>query len=219
MLASILRELDFTEVPFRVKSKDTISVQYFAAIVSVALSRDIVMPIKEVTTLWISNREEWGKIARKNQEVARSSGYSCCLPNADSGEVDLTNASWFFSIFFPNLQQFAVGLLVMIITFWIIVQSEEAIELLKDFTAIQLISELDNIGFWLGEVGYFGEIVKKDTQVIKNIRIKEKKPRKVLGLSLRPLILLALLSISMGALTFIVLKQGSGYFFYFRQMI
>ena len=48
-------------------------------------------------------------------------------------------------VLFPNVLRLIGGPLVLVISFAIIVQSDSIIDLLKDFTALILISEIDNI--------------------------------------------------------------------------
>ena len=79
-------------IPFKVEWSVRFG-QCFALIVTVALSRDIFFPLRELSSLWINDEEEWlkvtGPIGEKNRYVI-----------------------WFTRIFFPNLLQLLVGLLL-----------------------------------------------------------------------------------------------------------
>ncbi len=150
---------------------------------------------------------------------------------------------WIIRILFPNLLKFAQGLLVMFVSFVIIVQSDDIIELLKDFTALMVLSETDNIMFYIASQGYLGrELLNKalDTKSTSidtthshsfgggggngNDNSHSPAPttvRSTLGKILlgafcfRPLILLALFAPMLGGCARIVHNQRNGV--YFRQ--
>ena len=94
-------------------------------------------------------------------------------------------------------------MLVFLITFVIVIQADDTIELFKDFAAMQVISELDNVAFHLSIHGYFGRVLKRDSNASKNIKVTD---RTVIffGLPLRPLVLLVLLVTSMSVFLGIV---------------
>ena len=80
-----------------------------------------------------------------------------------------TFLTWFDKVFFPNMLRFMAGLLVLLTSFEIILQSENVIELFKDFTALILISEIDNLAFSLANKNYFGCKLKDETEKISNV--------------------------------------------------
>ena len=104
---------------------------------------------------------------------------------------------WFVQIFLPSLLKFVLGVLVFLITFVIVIQADDTIELFKDFAAMQVISELDNVAFYLSTHGYFGRVLKRDSNASKNIKVTDKTII-FFGLPLRPLVLLVLLVVTMG---------------------
>lgn len=58
--------------------------------------------------------------------------------------------------------RFCVSLLGLVMTFLLIVSESDASELLLDFTAIEFITNLDNIFFWLCAWGYLGIEAQRD---------------------------------------------------------
>lgn len=78
---------------------------------------------------------------------------------------------WFMRIFVPNMLKIIQGVAVLFASFLIIVQSSEIIELLKDYTSLFVISEADNILFYLADMGFLGEILAMRTAQVKNARI------------------------------------------------
>jgi len=70
---------------------------------------------------------------------------------------------WIIRIGAPNLMKLSQGLLVVFVSFVIIVQSDNIIDLLKDFTALMVLSETDNITFNLAVYEYLGEGLKQQT--------------------------------------------------------
>merc|ERR1712050_309389 len=63
-------------------------------------------------------------------------------------------------VVFPNLLKFVEGLLVHAVSFVLIVKSNNVIDLFKDFSAIQLVSVLDNAAFFLCHQGFLGKRIK-----------------------------------------------------------
>jgi hypothetical protein len=178
-------------VPFSVGAADS-AAQIFAILVSIMLSTDVVMPIKEMSMLRFSNREEWVDVIGK--------------PNADWKD-------WVKRILLPNFLKFCEGLFVLLISFVIIVQSDNVIILFKDFAAMQLIAEIDNVAFWLANQGYFGSNIKDDTIQAKKVRVKDEVARTCFGLPLGPIVLLLLFLFMLAGFVLIMYGQKSGAFF------
>ena len=66
-----------------------------------------------------------------------------------------------------TLLKFVQGVSVLIINFTIIVQSDDIIDLLKDFTSLMFISDIDNDIFYLASGGYFGKAIMEKCEVVK----------------------------------------------------
>lgn len=80
--------------------------------------------------------------------------------------------------------------------------------------AMQLIAELDNVAFWLANHGYFGSALKQDTEVAKSVRVDDRVPKICFGLSLRPVLLIIILTTRMGCFCPIIVGQTSNRFFH-----
>ena len=191
------------DVPFQVTGPVRTG-QFLAIFISIVISYDILMPIKDLNLLWYTKDEWWSKIVYgsiRNQQD---------LPPTGINRWRL----WMVHIVFPSFIKFIQGVFVLIITFVITIKSDDVIDLFKDFAAMQVISELDNAVFHLSNHGYFGTALEKDTKTAKSIKVRDKMQKICFGLPLRLVILIGL-SIVM-ITTFIngvVIGQVDGTFF------
>lgn len=184
-------------IPFKVEWSVRFG-QCFALIVTVALSRDIFFPLRELSSLWINDEEEWlkvtGPIGEKNRYVI-----------------------WFTRIFFPNLLQLLVGALNLLVSFIIIIQSDDVITLFADFAAMSVIAELDNIAFWFAEHGYFGDTIMADSEKVQKVKLEDKIIGIRLGrfcvFNLRMALLLVLFFITVSGFVPVAIMQISGRYF------
>lgn len=69
---------------------------------------------------------------------------------------------WFWSA----VIRLVVGLMSLFVSLLLIVQSEEVLDLLLNFSAIEIVSCLDDVAFYLAQKGYFGEDCRKDAGVV-----------------------------------------------------
>ena len=145
--------------------------QVLSIFITIATSYDVVLPVKDlITTLRLGNVEEWSKIVAGMLDSKTD--------DADPDINHYTCKIWFLHILFPNIIKFIEGMLVMSCSFVIIIQSDNVIDLCKDFAAISLIAEFDNVAFYLANLGYFGDVLKNDTKEIETITLNEKQPTK-----------------------------------------
>jgi hypothetical protein len=184
------------DVPFRVDTGTRVA-QLLAILVTVATAKDVIIPIREISVLWITNRCEWRKVVQVPIE-------------------ETTVRMWLLYILVPNFQQFVEGTLVVIIQFVFIIQSDNMIELFKDFAAIQIVAELDNAAFWLADHGYIGNSLKDDCSLAKRIKIIDLAPPKFLGIPLRPVLLISILIILFGFFMPIAIGQASSVYFSYK---
>ena len=80
--------------------------------------------------------------------------------------------------------------MVLVTTFIIVIQSDSIIDLFKDYAAMQLISELDNMMFWLAVQGYVGTELATGAKRAKKIRVHDDSIQTVCGIPLRSIILI-----------------------------
>ncbi len=179
------------DIPFKVDLDVRIS-QFLAILISIMISHDIFMPIKDLTILWISN-PEWSKVVSGISDHNYRSLRNSLEQNDHHDDIFDGRPSdrffcWLVQIFLPSLLKFVQGVLVLVITFVIVIQADDTIELFKDFAAMQVISELDDVAFHLSSHGYFGAKLKKDANESKKITVMDRTIM-FLGMPLRPLVL------------------------------
>ena len=178
--------------------------QSLAIIVTVAVSRDLFIPIKEISNMWFTHKREWSKVVGVHGS-------------------DVTFAIWLRRLVFPDVLQLVVGCLALLVSFAIIIQSDNVIYLFAEFAAMGIIAEIDNISFWFADNGYIGETVKKDTKRVKMIRIEDRSDgskclifgSKGESLKTRSLLFFVLVTIMYLAFAIVIRRQLSGY--YLRQ--
>ncbi len=233
-------------VPFKVTTGVRVA-QLLAIFISIMISYDILIPIRDLSMLWITNDCEWSKVVvgihrfdyssikillrvfdyyddnEDDTDDTNDTNDGNKTTNCCSSMFDITGTTqdkkkkkilWILHILIPNICKFIQGVLVLLITFVIVIQSDSIIDLFKDFAAMQVISELDNVAFHLADHGYFGSDLKEDTSKVKDIQITDDVP-KICGQPLRPVIFCALFGM-MVTIFFrgVVVGQQSGDFFH-----
>jgi len=81
--------------------------------------------------------------------------------------------TFFLNILLPNMFSLTQSLLVLLVSFVIIVQSDNIIDLLKEFTSLMFISEINDIVFFVASMGYLGRGLKKDTKRSQSFEIND----------------------------------------------
>ena len=66
-----------------------------------------------------------------------------------------------------------VSLLTLFSAFLFIVQSTDIIALMKGFTALYIIAELDDYAYGMIADGYFGSLFKKEVKSVTDIKLKK----------------------------------------------
>ena len=135
--------------------------QFFAIIVSCLLQGDIFSSFHLTSELWLKLRE--------NPTLF----FELIGLSADSDQNQLYQ-KFFSHVMFPNIFKFLQASFVQIISFVLIVQSEDILELFKDFSAVQLISMLDEFAFELSSTGVFGVILFNKSEEVKKVVFRSK---------------------------------------------
>jgi hypothetical protein len=183
-------------VPFRVDISCRIG-QFAAIIVTVAIARDVVIPIRELLLLGLNDRQKWCQVVGVSLEQA-------------------STLLWVRHILIPNILQFIEGFSVVFVSYVIVIQSDDIIELFNDFAAVQIVAEIDNVAFWLADNGYFGTRLRHDCMDLKRLQILDEDQSYQMGccrLLLRPFILFSLFLMMIGAFIPTVQGQISGRYF------
>ena len=101
------------------------------------------------------------------------------------------------------------------VSFIIIIQSDNVIELFAEFAAMGVIAEIDNIAFWFADSGYVGDSIRKDANNVREIQIEDKTIKaRILGfLHLRSAMFLILLVVMITSFSFVAYRQDNGHYF------
>ena len=187
---------EFATTPFNVPYRNTRVVhsgQLLAILLSLATQTDLVIAIITFIMLWSRRRVSWTGVA---------------------GVADDSKSSvWTLRIALPLTCKFIEGVLVLITTFVIVIQSDSMIELFKDFAAMQLISELDNMMFWMALHGYAGIELMEGAKKAQKVRIKDDVVKSYCGIPLRTMVLVGLFFVMFSGWVYIVMGQANGSFF------
>ena len=128
-----------------------------------------------------------------------------------------TNALWIIRIGFPNALKLIQGITVVLVSFVIIVQASDIIDLLKDFTALMIFSEFDNILFQLASFGYLGETMRLEAFMIDDanelVSTNISKKKKGRGLFFVRMVFFFFLAAMYIAFGFIFVNQRNGIYF------
>lgn len=82
-----------------------------------------------------------------------------------------TKCWWPMRVFLPNFLKLVQGVFVLMTSFVIIAGSDNIIDLIKDFTALLVIADIDDVVFRMVDNGYFGENLRNEADKAKNIEI------------------------------------------------
>lgn len=125
---------------------------------------------------------------------------------------DSTSWTWREKVLFPNTLRFIGGLLVLATSFVIIVKSDNIIDLFKDFTALILISQIDNMAFSLAAHCYFGKTLKDESDKVKRIRVNDNSDSNIRGVPIRLIFVLVITLVAFVGWAYFVIGQTSGRF-------
>ena len=112
------------------------------------------------------------------------------------------------AILFPSIIRFFQSVSVLVASTVLILQSENIIDLVKDYTAVFFISEIDDVVYQLASQGYLGSLLKKDAEDAKDTCIPDVKehPFRTFGF-------LTMFSLMFTSWIFVTNNQRSGIFF------
>ena len=80
---------------------------------------------------------------------------------------------WKHQILFPNLLKMLQGAIVLITSFFIILQSQTTLELFKDYSALFIVSSISNVIFVIADHGCLGSNLSKSAMKVKQVRLKD----------------------------------------------
>jgi len=188
---------EFGEPNLGIPIKDTAPLRIakaLAIILSIFTQTDFLMSLKNI--LMFRERKIWKELLSDGNEN----------PNDNS---NIKNYYWWIYVLLPQVLKGAQGLLILTASFILIIQSENSVNLLKDYSALFVISEVDNLFFNVADMGYVGTILSENAEEVKakkfNEENKEKRNKAWLTLAL-----LFLFAIFFSAWIFVFVGQTDG---------
>jgi hypothetical protein len=153
----LIFETIVTCVPFRVPAhkppSEVTFAQGIALILVLATQSDILKSIHTIISLQRNaHNVPWDKL------IGEEGSRSLCL--------------WILRILLPNVAKFIQGAFILFVSFVIIVQSVTIIDLLKALTFLLVVSQADNILFYLAGAGYLGKHLAKRAEEVRTRHIE-----------------------------------------------
>ena len=222
------------DVPFRVLGAVRVG-QFICLIISIASQQDVLTAMKNLILFsgmhktgeldaWIkqiiikfdSERNETSPL-QGDQNFMDEEGRQAVDENEDVSTDDAgghnPNFHYVVHILIPNMLLFSKGMIVLFASFVIIVQSDDIIDLLKDFTALYFISELDDMLYFVARIGYLGSGPKQATERVEKVKVKDKVTELCCGIPLRSVALFLLAASMIGGWAALAIGQDSGRYF------
>jgi len=147
----------FLETDMRVPIKVSILpriAQMLAIILAIMTQNEFLMGIRTILMLPYKDKSRWGSII-------------------DIDVDKCTKMRWFQHIFLPNCLKSVQGGMVLVASFIVIVQIDTTVDVLKDYSALFVVSSVDNLFFNFADMGYLGEKLSKKAEKMKKIKLDE----------------------------------------------
>ena len=174
-------------IPIRVPYL-TIITQFLAVILAIMTQNEFLSGIRTILMLPYADKAKWGKVSGIDKE-------------------NCNRWMWFMRIFFPNFLKTVQGGMVLVACFVVIVQLTSTVVILKDYSALFIVSSVDNFFFDFADKGYFGKNLSKQADKVKNIefQVDENSNRRIL-VSIFAFLIFAFV----GAWSYIIFGQLNG---------
>lgn len=190
------------KVPFGVSPIVRVG-QFLVVILSIVLQSDVQIAIQYIFILQRGNSNI--QQIQNHQTTAEKDGNS--------------GASFPFmlrAVYFPNLLRFVQGLLVLAILMILIIQNDNYLDLVLDFTAIYIVSEIDDLLFKVVRRGFFCFGLTKSAADVETIVLKDEKKKNQCSIysssTLRSLVLVIITAAMLTILQRFSKLQNDGFF-------
>ena len=140
-------------VPLRVSATVRCG-QIFTIFLSLMMQTDVSSAICNVWFLRYSeSTSQWKKLLQEDSQ------------NSNTLHI------WLRRILFPNLLKLSQAALILCATWIIIVQSDDFVDLIKNFTALFIVSSIDDVFFIMADQGVLGSDLSKSAKTLSDIEL------------------------------------------------
>jgi hypothetical protein len=98
-----------------------------------------------------------------------------------------------FQFWLANFLRLSEGLLVVVVSFFFIVQADNVLDIFLNFAAIEFVAELDNLGHRIAAEGWIGAPIKDLAKNLKDATLPAKKAQQKWTCNVNRILLLVLL--------------------------
>ena len=98
-----------------------------------------------------------------------------------------------FQFWLANFLRLSEGLLVVVVSFFFIVQADNVLDIFLNFAAIEFVAELDNLGHRIAAEGWIGNPIKDLAKNLKDTTLPAKKAQQKWTCNVNRILLLVLL--------------------------
>jgi len=127
--------------------------QFLTVLLAIFSQTDVTITLYNLFLLWYGSKSQWNKVIGE--------------------EHDTSFKLWLGHIFVPKVLKISQGIAILGASIIINLQSKNIVDLLKDFTALFVISSVDDMFFTMVDLGYFGEDLSKESDRLKAIEIRK----------------------------------------------
>eukprot|EP00979_Chaetoceros_neogracilis_P002784 scaffold454_cov146-Chaetoceros_neogracile.AAC.2 len=220
MLIMLGLVLDQGEVPFTVDNKVRIG-QYAVTFLCLLSQDDVLTSLQSICVLWKCDCTAFQDLFVSGHDLS-ASGHDIFADHDDVPnqafpikQQQRQNDHYFYAlhILLPNLLKLAQGVFVLLVSFMVIVQSNDLVDLLKDSTALFFVSAIDNVVFFYATAGFFGQKVGRQAQATTGKVIADVKKWTFI---VRPIVMIIIGSLMIIALFSVQHGQNAGYYFAYK---